>query len=118
MPLLDPSPFADRLHMMTSDQKREELFQLARQRQADRRDGYLCLSDIHGGYYECDHVSPWSISAQYVDAELMILGKDWASSDTLNGPPARSRAQKNRTRLEKANEQEPSRILARLCGRA
>lgn len=72
----------------TSVQKREELQRLARQRRADRRHGYLCLSDIHSGFYDADeHVSPWSISAQNVDAEVMILGKDWASSDTLLDPP-------------------------------
>ena len=66
---------------MTSEQKVEELFRLAMQRKADHRDGYWDLADIHDGYYECDYVSPWSISAQNVDAELMILGKDWASSE-------------------------------------
>lgn len=68
---------------MTSEQKRAALLSLAKQRQKDSRDGYLRLSEIHGGFYECDHVSPWSTSAQNVDAELMILGKDWASSETL-----------------------------------
>jgi hypothetical protein len=72
---------------MTSGQKRDALIQLAKERQVDRRDGYLCLSGIHGGYYECDHVSPWSKLAQNVDAELMILGKDWASSETLEDRP-------------------------------
>ena len=72
----------------TIDQKREDLRRIARQRQADRRDGYLCLSEIHSGFYDSDmHVSPWSISAQNVDAELMILGKDWASSETLADRP-------------------------------
>jgi len=52
----------------TSEQKRDGLRLLAKQRQADRRDGYLCLSDIHSGYYDTDeHVSPWSTSTQNVD---------------------------------------------------
>jgi uracil-DNA glycosylase len=72
---------------MTSEKKREELLRLAGQRRADRREGYLCLSDVHVGYYECDLVSPWSTSAQNVDAELMILGKDWASSKTVVDQP-------------------------------
>ncbi|HVI79120.1 MAG TPA: hypothetical protein VM715_13345, partial [Candidatus Acidoferrum sp.] len=72
----------------SSEQRRNELRLLAQQRQADRRDGYLCLSDIHSGYYDTEeHVSPWSISAQNVDAELMIFGKDWVSSETLAGAP-------------------------------
>jgi uracil-DNA glycosylase len=72
---------------LTSEKKREELLRLSKQRQADRREGYLCLSDIHAGYYECDLVSPWSTSAQNVDAELMILGKDWVSSETIADRP-------------------------------
>ena len=102
---------------MTSEQKRDELRLLAKQRQADRRDGYLCLSDIHSGYYDTDeHVSPWSTSAQDVDAELMIFGKDWVSSDA--GGRAGPGAQAARTRLERADQQEPSQVLARPHGRA
>jgi uracil-DNA glycosylase len=75
--------------MMTSGQKREALLQLAKKRQADRRDGYLCLSDhdIHDGYYECDFISPWTTLAHNVNADLMILGKDWASTEILAEQP-------------------------------
>jgi uracil-DNA glycosylase len=74
--------------MRTSAQKQEALRQLAKERKKDRRDGYLCLSDIHDGYYDkCDYVSPYSISAHDVNADLMILGKDWASSETLAARP-------------------------------
>jgi uracil-DNA glycosylase len=73
--------------MRTDGQKREALLELAKERQNDCINGYLCLEDIHGGYYECDHVSPFSKSAKNVDAELMILGKDWASSETLLDRP-------------------------------
>jgi uracil-DNA glycosylase len=68
---------------MTSEQKREALRQLARKRQADRLEPYYCLADIHDGYYECDYVSPWTTSAENVNADLMILGKDWGSTDSL-----------------------------------
>jgi restriction system protein len=68
---------------MTNEHKREALLQLAKKRKADRRDGYKCLSDIHDGYYECDFVSPWTTSAHNVNADLMILGKDWASTKIL-----------------------------------
>jgi uracil-DNA glycosylase len=72
---------------MTSEQKREALLQLAQARQADRWEPYCCLADIHEGYYECNYVSPWTISANDVDTDLMIFGKDWASTDTLKQPP-------------------------------
>ncbi len=62
------------------------LRQLARKRRRDSIDGYDRLSDFHGGYYECCFVSPWSKSAYNVDAEVMLLGQDWSSSDSLGRP--------------------------------
>jgi hypothetical protein len=94
---------------MTSKKKREELLRLARRRQADRREGYLCLSDVHAGYYECDLVSPWSTLAQNVDAELMILGLGFIGDH--RGPSARPGTQKDWTRLGGANQQESSGIF-------
>jgi uracil-DNA glycosylase len=73
--------------MVTTEPKRQELLQLARHRQADRLPPHHCLADFHNAYYECDHVSPWSISACNVNAELMIIGQDWASSDILEREP-------------------------------
>ena len=64
--------------------KREALLSLARKRQFCRLDGYACIGDLHGGVFECDHVSPWFKSAGNVDAEIMIVGQDWSSSDALN----------------------------------
>jgi uracil-DNA glycosylase len=77
--------------MKTTERKREELLQLAKHRQADRLLPHLCLADIHGGYYECDYVSPWSKSAANVDAELMLIGQDWASSEILERKPNEDR---------------------------
>jgi hypothetical protein len=38
---------------------------------------YSCLGDFAGGIYDCDdHVSPWSKSAQNVDATIMVVGQD------------------------------------------
>ncbi|MFK8253507.1 uracil-DNA glycosylase family protein [Ancylobacter terrae] len=52
---------------------------------AMRRDhplaGYRTLGDIHGGFYECDFVTPWTLSARNLDARLMLIGQDWASED-------------------------------------
>src|SRR5438876_11005246 len=71
---------------MKAARKGERLLQLARQRQqSDGLPPHHCLADFHAGYYECDYVSPWSISACNVDAELMLIGQDWASSETLEG---------------------------------
>lgn len=76
---------------MKAAQKRERLLELARKRQSDRLPPHHCLADFHAGYYECDHVSPWSISACNVDAELMLIGQDWASSETLEREPDEKR---------------------------
>ena len=48
---------------------------------------HCILGDFHNGYYECDFVSPWTISAQNVDASLMLIGQDWVSSARLEKPP-------------------------------
>jgi len=77
--------------MRTTEQKREELFQLAKHRQGYPLRPHACLAEFHSGFYECDHVSPWSISACNVDAEVMIIGQDWASSDVLEREPDEDR---------------------------
>jgi uracil-DNA glycosylase len=59
---------------------------LAKRRRRDSLEGYCRLGDFHGGYYECCFVSPWTKSAHNVDAEVMLLGQDWSSSDSLNRP--------------------------------
>jgi len=38
--------------------KQQVLSKLAQKRQLTRCDGYLCIADLHGGAYECDHISP------------------------------------------------------------
>lgn len=77
--------------MKTTEQKRKALFQLAKRRKKDCLKPHACLADFHSGFYECKHVSPWSISACNVDAEVMIIGQDWASSDTLEKEPDEDR---------------------------
>jgi hypothetical protein len=73
--------------MITTEQKREKLLQLAKRRQKDRLLPHRCLADFHNGYYECFHVSPWTVSACNVDADLMLIGQDWASSKLLEREP-------------------------------
>lgn len=90
---------------MSAEQKREALLQLAKLRQADRPPRkYHSLSEFHGGYYECDYISPWTISAHNVDAELMIIGQDWASSETLEGPPDSVRQAEGRDPSSRTNK--------------
>ena len=80
-----------RIDMTTTEQKREKLLQLAKQRQSDRLPPHRTLFEFHNGYYECDYVSPWSISACNVEAELMLIGQDWASSEILKREPDEER---------------------------
>jgi uracil-DNA glycosylase len=66
--------------------KTDALKQLALIRKADRLDGHQCFGDFHGGSYdELDFVVPWTISAQNVDADVLIMGQDWNSADNLAG---------------------------------
>lgn len=71
---------------MTLEQKCAALRLLARKRRRDSLQGYCRLIDFHGGYYECCFVSPWTKSANNVDADVMLFGQDWSSSDRLNRP--------------------------------
>src|SRR5919106_7059859 len=65
--------------------KHARLLKLARLRQESRWPGYRCIGDYHGGVYECDFVSPYTRSAQNVDAKLMILLQDWSCDAVLSG---------------------------------
>jgi len=84
----------DRTPSVDASQKREALLCLAKKRRDATLEGYskhyLKLADFHDGYYETlDYVTPWTISACNVDAELMLICQDWASSDFLNKPKDR-----------------------------
>ncbi|MCY3879367.1 MAG: hypothetical protein OXF74_09340 [Rhodobacteraceae bacterium] len=67
--------------------KWEDLRQLARLRQRTRLAGYRCLKDFHDGAFECDYVSPFTKSGNNVNAEIMIVGQDWAGADYLANDP-------------------------------
>ncbi len=80
----------------TDQAKSKALRQLACKRKSTRLDGYACIGDFHDGAYECKkYVSPWTKSGCNLDAEVMVVGQDWASADTLmgNGRPDPVRAQ-------------------------
>lgn len=70
------------------------LIELARLRQSTHLDGYACIGDFHHGIFECDHVSPFTKSGNNVDAEVMIVGQDWSSTDKLASEPPDMRSAK------------------------
>lgn len=64
--------------------KKAALLELARKRQCDDLSGYNgTYRHLRDFDCECDHVVPWTISAQNVDAELMLVAQDWSSEDFL-----------------------------------
>ncbi len=70
----------------TDQAKSKALRQLACKRKSTRLDGYACIGDFHDGVYECNrYVSPWTKSGCNLDAEVMVVGQDWASVDALVG---------------------------------
>jgi uracil-DNA glycosylase len=77
---------------LTSAQKQKALKRLAKKRQQTDPNvlfgkQYYCVGEFAGGIYDCDdHVSPWSKSAQNVDATIMVVGQDWSSEDRLREP--------------------------------
>ena len=81
----------------SENRKRAALLELAKRRQADRLPPHSNLSDFHNGYYECDFVSPWTISAQNVDSPLMLIGQDWLSSSRLNLPKDEEQKRRGQT---------------------
>jgi len=63
--------------------KHPRLLALATLRQVTRWPGYTSIADYHDGAYECDFVSPYTKTADNVDAEVMVLLQDWSSDDEL-----------------------------------
>ncbi len=69
---------------LKTETKSEALLQLARLRQATRLEGHDCIGDFHGGIFECDYVSPYTKSADNINARVMVVAQDWASADSLS----------------------------------
>jgi hypothetical protein len=59
------------------------LEEIVNKRQQSRWEGVRCLSDYHNGLYECDYVSPFTKSANNVNAKVMLVLQDWASDNYL-----------------------------------
>jgi restriction system protein len=65
--------------------KSRKLIDLARKRQSDRVGRHGNIADYHNAAYEIDSVSPYSRLANNVDADVMVIGQDWASDGYLRG---------------------------------
>jgi restriction system protein len=79
--LLEPT--AARSDAPLTTLKQEQLYALAQKRKATRWPGYGCIGDYHAGAYECDFVSPYSITAGNVDADIFVMLQDWSSDESL-----------------------------------
>jgi uracil-DNA glycosylase len=79
--------YSDLWGNMNSIEKKAALLQLAQLRKLESFEGYsrkyLNLCDFFSGYYECDHVVPWTLSACNVEADLMLISQDWSSEEFL-----------------------------------
>ena len=71
---------------MNTEQKEAALLALAHKRQNTRYEGHTCIGDYDKGIWECDHVSPFSLSAHNANADVMIILQDWCSSDSFDLP--------------------------------
>lgn len=63
--------------------KLEQLLELARKRQQTVYAGYTSIGDYNDGAYECNFVSPYSISAHNENAQVLVMLQDWCSSDSF-----------------------------------
>lgn len=71
---------------MTRDIKKEQLRLLAEKRKQNTWLGYAGIGDYHNGAYECDFVSPYTKIAGNINADVMIILQDWASSKFCEKP--------------------------------
>ncbi|MCA1469258.1 hypothetical protein I6F09_15295 [Bradyrhizobium sp. IC3195] len=63
--------------------KQAAMAKLVAKRRAESGGRYHHLHLYDGGSWDLDFVVPWTKSACYLDADLMIIGQDWASEDYL-----------------------------------
>ena len=66
--------------------KRKRLKELARHRREHVPGGFKGIGEYHAGAHECDFVSPYTKSAQNLDADIMLVLQDWCSDEFLRGP--------------------------------
>jgi hypothetical protein len=65
--------------------KTDALNRLVKKRQLRENvyQGYFSIADFHDGVYECDYVSPYTKSADNLNANVFVMLQDWASSDAF-----------------------------------
>lgn len=63
----------------------EGVLELAKKRQQNIYEGYSSIGDYDNGVWECDFVSPYSLSAHNVNADVLIILQDWCSADSFTG---------------------------------
>lgn len=63
--------------------KQAAMAMLVAKRRAEAGGRYHHLHLYDGGSWDFDFVVPWTKSACHLDADLMIVGQDWASEDYL-----------------------------------
>ncbi len=67
--------------------KTDKLKNLAIKRKNAVLIGCKNVQEFQNGKFDTEfNVSPWTNSAKNVDADLMLIGQDWASADWLNDP--------------------------------
>ncbi len=59
--------------------KNEQLLLLAQKRKKTKYEGYKAIGDYNNGAYECNYISPYSISAHNENADILIILQDWCS---------------------------------------
>lgn len=78
--------------------KSEALRRLVEARRRDTLVGYtgdyLRFADVD---CDCEYVVPWTISADAVHADLMLIAQDWTSVDFVRGLDAKEREEQRRT---------------------
>ncbi|MDO6477942.1 hypothetical protein Q4520_21205 [Alteromonas sp. 1_MG-2023] len=66
--------------------KQDALLNLAKLRQETRYDGYTAIGDYDEGVWECDYVSPYSLSSHNEDSDILVILQDWCSSESFDYP--------------------------------
>lgn len=59
--------------------KKEKLLNLAKLRQSKKYSGYTAIGDYNEGAYECDYVSPYSLSSHNENSDILVVLQDWCS---------------------------------------
>ena len=67
--------------------KEERLRALVKKRQQYVPSGYRGIGEYRDGIYECDYVSPYTKSANNLNAEIMFFLQDWSSDECLQKAP-------------------------------